>query len=507
MIGASAVIEVLDGMACILEQVTLEDKLRSEKHPDCKGRDRLEMNPLTNDLPEWKLPFAQPFVSASNVHVVDFPAASNTESGIILFAWPNCITSDGGTSTCEGSILEGYPASVDVSLLQIFASVFGNGNTSTLHAKLVGGEAQGNVTSSNEQTSLIQSVAASAVSCWVSSEIGRMLCISLSGTHCSRQGKANESASAGTAAETIMKEIQSSLQHLAELPSGSEELIKFNERCISLLKQMNRSSCEFLESEPNLGTRGVYAQWLDHLHESAQLHGGTENLANNFVPEDNSGESAPESPNSTLVELSFFEAPLLLHVLDSADNIWKPLLQKWSLLVKQPLCVVAVPEPQMQKSLQEGRQDRLEKATMKLKQRLEKQHGKSISDVEANTLFKSEYAKAGHAMAMAYNASEDFLRRKMLPRFVSDPPLSSDPQLRFRTESIRSILTPRTEEATRRSRHAKECVEPDESFLLGCFRGMKGAHCGLALSLNQLPHAMLLYIPALPIIFSSVFVA
>jgi hypothetical protein len=236
------------------------------------------------------------------------------------------------------------------------------------------------------------------------------------------------------------------IRKVASFADGSPELRAFNERAMNRVTERRRAMRRFLNSPPGFGYRGSGAEWMTHLKHLDRAEGFRKSL-------------------SLKDELAFAEG-----LLAGDRNFWRDYIESWKLVERPPYAVGVRPDTGLIARTEAAREGRLASALTEL----ERRHEVEDSEV-AIRRFKKEYdAKTAEI--------EQRLGRIEMPKFLSDPPLTLDEQLRFTTETLPGGGT----------------------LVASTFENLTGATLGLAFRMDVVPESELVYVPALPILLREV---
>jgi Zn-dependent M16 (insulinase) family peptidase len=236
---------------------------------------------------------------AGTIRVVDYPYASTTNPGPMMFVWPASRDLD----------------QTEHTLLGLFLDAFAGDESTTLYKKLI------------DSKTRAMDLGASAVWSYTSNDQGQPVYIGLSGV---KSDKLDDQTVAEVRALVLAE-----LERLAKLPAGDPELVAFVERLQSRVIDLRRRLNKFLDTPPGFGIRGTGSGWMDHLHELSKVKGFKKSLT--FRP-----------------ELSRIE-----QILAGKDNPFRDRLRAWGLL-DVPYGVAARPSPSERARLDSERKQRLE---------------------------------------------------------------------------------------------------------------------------------------------------
>ena len=330
-----------------------------------------------------------------------------------------------------GLVVFAWPPVLDIDnnegyFLELLISNLAGGETSNLYRTFIDSQTR------------IMDIEASAVFGWVSTDLGHPIHIGFANV---KQETCNESA-IDSVRSLILKEIEK----IAGLPDGSEELMAFNERAGSRILERRRELRNFLNSPPGFGFRGVGGRWyelLKHLQKTSGFH-----------------------KKLTLDDETAFAEKLL----SSGANTWKGYIAKWKLLENKPYGLATRPDANMLEQTEKERADRIEAFTNSLKGSY-----KVDDDKKAAAIFKEEYDVRTRVI-------DSVAGQISMPRFVSNPPLTLDDQLRYNVETLPG----------------------GGQKVVSTFDHMTSATVGLAFRMDVIPESVLFYVGALPTLLTEV---
>lgn len=311
-------------------------------------------------------------------------------------------------------------------LLDLLVGNLAGGETSNLYRKFIDSQTR------------VMDIGANAVFGWVNSDLGHPVSIGLNNV----KREAINPAMMDSIRGIILGEIQS----VADMPDGSAELKSFNERAQGRVIERRRALRKFLNSPPGFGFRGSGADWMEHLKHLQKASGFRKRLTLDS-------------------ELQFAEG-----LLATSRNFWREYIPKWGLINRVPYAVAARPSADLIHQTEKARSERIETFIAKL----ERQDGAKSKD-EALRRFKKDYdAKTA--------AIDNDAKKIPMPRFVSNPPMTLDDQLRFTSSRLPG----------------------GGSEVVSAFENMTSATTGLAFRMDVVPESLLLYVAALPTLLTEV---
>ncbi|HZI18966.1 MAG TPA: hypothetical protein VEY09_10265 [Pyrinomonadaceae bacterium] len=243
----------------------------------------------------------------------------------------------------------------------------------------------------------------------------------------------------------IRRRIADEIRRIAALPGGSPELSEFNERLRNRVIQQRRALSKFVNSPPGFGFRQTDSGWMTHLQALNRARGFRKSV-------------------TLKAELQNVE-----RLLDAKENVWRGLVARWGLADSVPYAVAAVPSSRL---IAEGQREARERAAAELER--VKERYKTADAQEAMRRFKADYEATTAELEKLEQQSGSM-------RFLERPPLTLDDQLDFRVE--------------RAARNVPSVVST--------FENMTSATAGLALRLDGVPDAQLVYLSALPALLTQ----
>ncbi len=240
--------------------------------------------------------------------------------------------------------------------------------------------------------------------------------------------------------------IKDALIEIASLKPGTPQLLEFNNRMAANLSQRQRRYAQVLDTPPQFGfRRGPAGFWLSHLEGLESLDGFEKSI--------------------TLTDLfSKIEKRLA-----SNDNIWTSYIEKWRLASVVPYVVAIKPDPSMIDKIAAAKEARLAGYIAGF----QKEYGVS-SPQAALKMYRTNFDAATVTLEKKA-ASQPQLK------FTDNPPLTLDPELKSSTKKLGAVRL--------------------DAFQ---FDNLTSATAGIALSLQALPDSLLLYVPILPTLITSV---
>jgi len=228
---------------------------------------------------------------------------------------------------------------------------------------------------------------------------------------------------------------------------GSEDLLEFNREVESHLIQMRKQIEDYLNSPPMFGFRsGPAGEWLSNL-EVLEKDGGF---------------------RKSLVRGSHFA--YAESVLATGKNIWKGLIDHCQLLTVLPYAVGSSPDPVMVTQMREAKEARIAGYIADLKKKYDIEE-----DQEAIIQYKKEFDRKTAEL-------EKIAADQELPGFIDNPPMTLDDQLKYETITLPGNVP----------------------LVASTFDNMSSSTIGIALRLDVIPESLLVYVPFLPDILTSI---
>src|SRR5579871_1217927 len=238
----------------------------------------------------------------------------------------------------------------------------------------------------------------------------------------------------------IRTKVLQELTRVAAYADGSAELKAFNGRLKSRILERRRALAKFVNSPPQFGFRNVGSGWVTHLYTLNKEPGFRKSLT--------------EKTDLDAIE----------KLADGTHNIWRDYLAQWKLTGVTPWIEAAKPDPGLVRQEESERVERVAAET----ERLKKQYG-AASDQEALRRFQADEDKATQVIEAA-------AREITPPTFISNPPLTLDEQLEYKSQAL-----PR-----------------GVPLVASTFESMTSATAGIALRLDSVPEDQLVYLSMLP---------
>ncbi len=330
-----------------------------------------------------------------------------------------------------GLILYAWPPSLNLDpneelLLELFISNLASGETSNLYGKFIDSETK------------IVDIGSNSVFGWLDTDPGQPVYIGFSNV--------NREATEIEMIDSIRTIVLNEIKAISNYADGSSELSEFNERAKNRIIARRRELRKFLNTPPRFGYRGTGSRWYYHLKHLQKSDDFRRKLTLDS-------------------EMNFAEKTL-----GSDNNFWSEYLSKWGLSNTKPFGVGARANPEMLKQSEKARKDRIAKFISDLKD----EYGIDNDD-EALSKFKADYDSKTAAI-------EEEAKKIAMPKFVDNPPLTLDDQLRYSVEMLPG----------------------GGPLVVSTFDNMTSATMGLVFDLHAVPESDLLYISALPILMMDV---
>jgi Zn-dependent M16 (insulinase) family peptidase len=235
------------------------------------------------------------------------------------------------------------------------------------------------------------------------------------------------------------------IRRVAALEPGSPELEEFNRRLAGRVVEMRRGLANFVNSPPGFGLRSSGPGWISHLHDLNRTAEFRKSLV--LRP-----------------ELAWVEA-----LLEEGGNPWRSRAPAWRLTEAVPYAVAARPSPDL---VRREAEERAERTVAELAS-LGRRYG-TADDQETIRRYAAEYdAETARLDAIAAEAPR--------ARFIDTPPMTLDDGLEWRRETLAGEVP----------------------LVASTFESMTSATTGLALRLDGVADADLLYLAVLPALLTQ----
>lgn len=247
--------------------------------------------------------------------------------------------------------------------------------------------------------------------------------------------------------DSVRSIIMSEAARIYNFADNSDSLLAFNSRVKSRMSQRKRNIEDYLNTPPMFGFRsGPSGRWVSHLE---------------FI------EKEPGFRKSLVLKENFALADSLLA---GNANFWKKYIERWRLMTVKPFAVGSLPSEEILAKEAEAKKDRISGYVEDFK----KKYG--VADEQAAILKYKEEFDRNTAELQALEASAN------LPKFIENPPMTLDDQLSYET-----IMLP-----------------GNVPLVASTFENMTSATVGLAMRLDVIPEAQLVYIPYLPTVLTEI---
>lgn len=234
------------------------------------------------------------------------------------------------------------------------------------------------------------------------------------------------------------------LETLAALPPGDPALLDLRRRLEASLVSWRRSTRDSLTGPPGFGVRGTGSGWHDHLVDIDR-------------------EGGFRRPLLAEPQLAWVEQQIARE-----DNPWAQWIRSWGLLEEVPFIYVNRPSSAALAALTEAKQGRV---------------AEKLAALKAEAKIDDEQAVL-NAFAQRYAADTAALEAAVQPpssQFLSAPPLTPDPELRYEVRDIQGI-----------------------PLVVGHFGALPGAKTALMLDLGATDPKHALWLSVLPRLLSEV---
>ncbi len=247
--------------------------------------------------------------------------------------------------------------------------------------------------------------------------------------------------------DSVRTIIVNELGRIEKLEDGSEELEVFNREVRSHLVRRKKQIDDFLNSPPMFGARrGPAGTWLSTLEYLEDDDGFRKSLA---------------------MKDHFDYAERLL---DSGRNPYRDLLRTWRLLEVLPYGIGATPDPNMLEEVRIAKEERLRGCVTGIRDK----YGAS-DEQQALARYREEFD--GNTAELDRIAAN-----QKLPEFIDNPPMTLDDHLKYEVIDLPGGV----------------------SMVASTFDNMNSSTVGLALRMDVVPEDLLVYVPYLPGILTSI---
>lgn len=255
---------------------------------------------------EAQLPAPSP-AEPGAIRIVEYPYASATNPGPVMFVWPANRNLD----------------DTEQALQSLFLDAFAGDESTPLYKKLV------------DSKSRVLDLGASGVWSYTTNDQGQPFFIGISGV------KSDTIDDKTIASVRVL--ILAEAARLAGLPPGDPELVAFVDKIKSRVIDTRRRLNKFLDSPPGFGIRGTGSGWNDHLHELNKTKGFAKSLT--------------LRPALAAVD----------KILAARGNPFKDRVKTWG-LTEVPYAVAGRPSPARRAALDAARKTRIDAELARLQQ-------------------------------------------------------------------------------------------------------------------------------------------
>jgi Zn-dependent M16 (insulinase) family peptidase len=251
----------------------------------------------------------------------------------------------------------------------------------------------------------------------------------------------------GKVLEDVSRAICAELALIRNWEDHGNDLRAFNRIAASHLLQKRKNLEKLLNTPPLFGFRGGPAsRWANHMELLEQ--------------ETDFRKSFTRDAHFAAVE----------RLLATGENLWAPLIDRCKLLAVEPYAVGAYAEPKLLEDMRRAKVKRLQTYEEELRRRFGVE-----TDQEALAMFSEEFDLNSASLESTASATK-------LPGFVEDPPLTLDDHLVYQTISLPGGVP----------------------LVASTFPSMKSATLGVAFDLRVVPESLLVYVPLLPAVLTSI---
>jgi Zn-dependent M16 (insulinase) family peptidase len=233
------------------------------------------------------------------IEIVDYPYASATNPGPIMFAWPADRTLD----------------ETEHTLLGLFLDTLAGDESTPLYKKLIDGKTR------------VMDLGANGVWSYLTNDQGQPVYIGVSGV---KADKLDDKTVAD-----VRTLILGEMNRIAALPDGDPELVAFVDKVKSRVIDIRRRLAKFLDTPPGFGIRGTGSGWNDHLQELVKTKGFRKSL----------------TLRPALADIE--------KILDGKANPFRTRLKSWG-MTETPFGIAAKPSPARRAELDAQRKGRID---------------------------------------------------------------------------------------------------------------------------------------------------
>ncbi len=308
----------------------------------------------------------------------------------------------------------------DWMMADLLMELVATGQTSNLHKKLI------------DSRERVTDIGATSIFGWVDDGPGQSFMIGISDVR--------PSATSPAMIDSIRGLIVNEFARIASWSDDDPDLAAFNERAMTRLIANERANRMFLNQPPRWGYRGTGSAWLDLLQRLHRTGEFRRSLTRN-------------------AEVAFARAQL-----ETEGNIWKAYIDGWQLGQQLPYAGATQPDPGIIQATQDATAARLGAKLATLRETYN-----ATTDDEAIAAFAADYDAQTAIL-------DSIAAENTVPSFIDNPPLTIDPTLAYRIESLPG----------------------GGDLVVSTFDNISSATIGLAMDLSVTPESELLYVAALP---------
>jgi Zn-dependent M16 (insulinase) family peptidase len=247
--------------------------------------------------------------------------------------------------------------------------------------------------------------------------------------------------------DSVRSLIVGEIRRIHDLDDGSEEVVAFNREVDSRLQRGHKERVERLNAPPMFGFRsGSAGWWVSTLETLEKTQGFRKSLlfADHFAR--------------------------IQRSLASGRNIWRELIDSCRLLEAAPYAVGSAPDLALLAGEREAKSERLADYVVSLRQEYS-----VADDQEAIARYKEDFDRRTAEL-------DSIAGEQDLPGFVDDPPMTLDDRLN----------------------HTVEELPGDVPLVASTFEQMTTSTVGIALRLDVIPESLLVYVPYLTDVLTSI---